>query len=660
LVTSAQEFIPSEAAEQLVSDQVELLRTEYGEEGEQIIADATAYADGVNAYWKAKGTDQKPATVNDVIAVTAFIGSIFGAGGGAEATNADLLDKIEKSLGEEKGRQAWDDIMLFLDPEAPTTIDETFDYPVLTGGDVEGSVQLDTGSIVDTKPVAEEPTSAEPVLYSAAGAVRSRQASNWQLVERSKSANGTTLGVMGPQLGYYYPPIVQQLHLKGPDIDAQGVGVPGLSMYLLIGRTHDYAWSLTSASHDVRDVYAEVLCNPDGSPPTADSTHYEFEGECTEFEQFNAGTLDGKPVTYPVSIHGPVIGTATSEGEPVALTRQRSTFGRDGLNLAALKGMTEGQATDAEAFYDTANRFGFTFNWAYINRNGPAFFSSGYLPERPEGLDRRLPTLGNGEWEWTGYLSRDEHPHGDNHESGVLLNWNNQAAPGFMHGDDQAYGSVQRVELFDGFGGEPDLPKVVGVMNSAATQWPASQPWPTVSKLLSEGEPPSELAGMVVDYLDEWLEDEAPAVDADGNGTYDTGGPAIMGAVWEPLLKEVIRPVFGDITDVVYNERKLEGDLGWSIVDKDLRTLLGEDVEGEFNLSYCGGGDIEKCRDSLWKVVDEAAAKLSADYGSSDPATWLRETRMTSFVPGLIPNEFPTTNRPTYQQAIELLPAGGD
>ena len=43
---------------------------------------------------EANGIDQPPATVNDVIAVTAFIGSIFGAGGGGEAANADLLAKL--------------------------------------------------------------------------------------------------------------------------------------------------------------------------------------------------------------------------------------------------------------------------------------------------------------------------------------------------------------------------------------------------------------------------------------------------------------------------------------------------------------------------------------------------------------------------------------
>ena len=82
-------------------------------------------------------------------------------------------------------------------------------------------------------------------------------------------------------------------------------------MYILIGRTPDYAWSLTSADHDVRDVFAEQLCEPDGSAPTRASTHYLFKGECRPFENFDAGPLNGQPIRYPMSVHGPVIGTAT-------------------------------------------------------------------------------------------------------------------------------------------------------------------------------------------------------------------------------------------------------------------------------------------------------------------------------------------------------------
>ncbi len=328
------------ATEQEVTDQVGLIERTYGAKGRAIIADAQAEADGINAFWKANGITQPPATVNDVIAVTAFIGSIFGAGGGAEASNSEFLSQLQASLGPRKGHEAWEDAMLADDPEAPTTITKRFNYPVLTGGKVKGSLVIDAGSVESldpTKPLGAAPgAGAAPVApapadgtnptagtsstYPAAGPVPHREASNFLVVNPSRSATGNTVAVMGPQLGYYYPEIVEQIDLKGPGVQAQGVAVPGAAMYILIGRTKNYAWSLTSADHDVRDVFAEQLCNPDGTPPTRQSTHYLFNGVCRPFEIFDAGTLNGTPVVYPQSVHGPMIGTATVGGRPYALT----------------------------------------------------------------------------------------------------------------------------------------------------------------------------------------------------------------------------------------------------------------------------------------------------------------------------------------------------
>ncbi|NNK92663.1 MAG: hypothetical protein HKO87_09545, partial [Acidimicrobiia bacterium] len=124
LVTTASQFVPSEAAEQLVSDQVQLILDTHGAEGEEIIADAQAYADGMTAYWESANLDREPVTVNDVIAVTAFIGSIFGAGGGSEAVNSEFLATLQETLGAELGRQAWEDLLPGDDPEAPTTLEE--------------------------------------------------------------------------------------------------------------------------------------------------------------------------------------------------------------------------------------------------------------------------------------------------------------------------------------------------------------------------------------------------------------------------------------------------------------------------------------------------------------------------------------------------------
>ncbi len=669
LVTSGDTFIPSAATEQLVTDQLALIVAEYGAEGEEILSDAQAYADGMNAYEAANGiANPLPYNVNDVIAVTAFIGSIFGAGGGSEVANAEFLSVLLSGLGDGPGQQAWEDAMLFDDPEAPTTIDTVFDYGPLTGGEVTGSVMIDEGSVESLDPrefsvaalapgKAPKKRASDAIMVPAVDEPPGLVASNWLMIDKQSSSSRGILAVQGPQLGYYYPEIVQQMHLSAPGIEAQGIAVPGLSMYLLIGRTENYSWSLTSAGHDVRDVYAEILCEPDGSDATRESLHYEYNGECIPFEIMEAGTLNGDPLVYPYSVHGNMIGTATSDGQPVALTRKRSTFGRDGLNLAGLKGMTEGHASTPERFYETANRFGFTFNWGYASRDNIAFFSSGRMPVRPAGLDRRLPTLGTGEYEWQGFLSLEEHPHAAEGPDGRLLNWNNRAAPGFMHGDGNPYGSVHRVETFDQWPNRVDLAGVVGVMNRSATEDVRSPVWPVISEVLRGGEAPTELAGQVVDLLDEWVAEDAPRLDADDDGFNDRAGPTIFDALFEPLAEAVMSPVFGAYTEALDDRRNLGGDDGASFMDKDLRTLLGQDVDGPFNLSYCGNGDLDTCRDSLWQVVDDVAQELSVEFGGA-PDTWLKEGQRVGFIPGLIPDTFRATNRPTFQQVLEFAPGG--
>jgi acyl-homoserine lactone acylase PvdQ len=648
LVTSGQSFEPSAATEALVTKQRKLMVKEYGEKGREIIRDARAYAAGVNAYRAAHGIDEEPATVNDIFAATAFIGSIFGAGGGGEAANSNLLADLQGQLGTKQGHAAWEDVMLLDDEEAPTTINRRFDYGPLTGGKVKGSVTIDAGSIQSTDPTVS-PTQA-------AAAPARRQASNWLLTSPSRSATGNSLAVMGPQLGYFYPEIVEQMDLKGPGIKSQGISVPGLAMYTLIGRTQDYAWSLTSAGHDVRDVYAEKLCEPDGSAPTRESTHYLYNGECRPFQGFDAGLLNGDPVVYDRSVHGPVFAMATVDGKPYAMTRKRSTFGRDALNLVALHDMTEGKAKTPQDFWKVANEFGFTFNWGYVSREHTAYFSSGRLPERAEGLDRGLPTLGTGKYEWQGFLDRREHPHAVGGKNGLLLNWNNRSAPGFMHGDDEPYGSVQRVELFDQWPMKPRITDNVGVMNRAATEDVRSPVWPVVSQVLrGSGPAPSARDAQVVALLDDWVSRDAPRLDANLDGVYDEAGPTIMDGLWRPIATAVMEARLGpEATEALNDVRNLGSLSGESYVDKDLRRLLGQTVRDPYNLSYCGRGNLAQCRASLWTAVHSAADELEAQFGSADPASWRGEADTSGFEPGLLATRFPTTNRPTFQQVLEL------
>jgi penicillin amidase len=653
LVTGLQSFTPSPAAIALVDAQIALIQQTYGAKGDEIVTDAAAYADGINGYYHTHNVNQPDVQARDVIAVTAFIGSIFGAGGGSEAANADLLAKLQAQLGTDMGSKAWSDLMLADDPEAPTTITRRFRYGVFTGGPVQGSVVLDASSIQSIDP---------RVPPSMAGlAPAHRQASNFLVVSPKRSASGNSLAVMGPQLGYFYPEIVQQIDLHGPGINAQGVAVPGLAMYILIGRTQNYAWSLTSADNDVRDVYAEQLCEPDNSPPTRTSTHYLFNGQCRAFDVFDAGTLGTNELVYNVSVHGPVFATATVNGQPYALSRRRSTFGRDGLNLAALKDLTEGRATTPSRFWRIANEFGFTFNWAYVSRTRTAYFSSGLLPRRAAGLDRRLPTLGTGAYEWSGFLGTKQHPHDVAGPGGLLLNWNNRAAPGFMHGDDTPFGSIHRVLLFNRFPAAVQLTDDVGIMNRAATGDVRSLAWPVVSRVLHMGTAPSALDGQVVGIVDDWVSRDAPRLDANNDTYYDEPGPAIMDALWRPIVEAVLSPVLGPLIPDVDNVRSL-GSVGYeayaqpgeSYVDKDLRTLLGDPVVAPFNLRYCGLGALPACEAALWQTVDQVASALATQQGTTDPTQWKEPASLTGFVPGLLPNTFTTIDRSTFQQVIEF------
>jgi hypothetical protein len=93
---------------------------------------------------------------------------------------------------------------------------------------------------------------------------------------------------------------------------------------------------------------------------------------------------------------------------------------------------------------------------------------------------------------------------------------------------------------------------------------------------------------------------------------------------------------------------------GWHIyMDKDLRTLLGEPVQGKYAVRYCGGGSVSRCRTLLWQAMDQAGNELTASQGP-DPLNWrssaLKE-RIT-FVPGLLPFTMRYTNRPSGIQQI--------
>jgi acyl-homoserine lactone acylase PvdQ len=665
LVVGLRTFVPSAQAEAFLARQVRVLRR-MGPRGRRILRDIDAWLAGVNAWYaRNRPPGQRPArwTRNDAVAAFSFVGSIFGAGGGREVANAELLAELRRRLGPGAGLSVFRDLREVNDPEATTTIGRRFPYVGVPRGATPGSAVIDPGSL-----------SAAALRADGVAARARRSASNFLLVGSSRSASRRPLAVMGPQLGYFYPEIVFEAELHGGGIDARGAVAPVMP-YVLIGRGKDFAWSLTSAGGDNTDEFLEELCNPDGSPAARASTHYRYKGACRAMTTVDAGTLKGaggepdRELVFRETVHGPVSGTVTVGGRPYAIARMRSTRGREPAGLAAFEAMTTNSVRSPAGFYRAANRLEYTFHWAYLDDRNIAYFQSGRLPRRAPGVDPSLPTLGTGRYDWRGFLRRDEHPHGANPRGGLLLNWNNKGAPGFGAADSSYnQGSVHRVELFARFGRRMRLHDLAGVMNRAATQdLRAVEVWPVIRAVLASGAPDAR-SEQAAGLIDAWRRRGASRLDRDGDGKVDDPGAAVLDATWARLGNAVLRPVLGDLVDdgsAFLRVRRRDDppdstgsafDGGWyGYVDKDLHTILGRRVRGRFSRRYCGNGSLAACRSSLWAAFKEGVDALAAAQGP-DPAGWRADANAERirFLPGLISDTMRWTNRPTFQQAIEF------
>jgi acyl-homoserine lactone acylase PvdQ len=659
LLETGRSFTPSAQSISFVAEQKKTLE-EKGPEGEQVITDLENWVEGVNAYEvkEMTGSPLKLPTVTlaDAIAGFAFIGSIFGDGGGGEVANSNFLAHLEANLGPEAGLKTFRDLREVNDPEAPTTTSTPFPYDQVPTGPTPGAVVIDPGS-----------ASASAVKADAALKASRRKASNFLLVNAANSLSGHPLAVMGPQLGYFFPEIVMQADLHGGGIDAQGIIAP-ISPYVFIGRGRDFAWSLTSAGSENTQQFLEKLCEPDDSPPTRESHYYEYNGECVPMTEFDAGKLGAqgaepaRELKFWETVHGPVSGTVTVGGAPYAIANDRSTRGHEPEGELAFSRLDSDQVDSPEQFFEAADQLGTTFNMAYIDSKHTAFFSTGRLPILAPGTDPSLPTLGTGAYDWQGFLSLAQHPHAIDPASGFFTNWNNKPAPEWgAASDNYSYGPVHRVQLYTGFTSKMTEPSLATIMNRAATEdLRAVKVWPVIKAVLATGPAPSGLALKASHFINKWVKAGASL---QGVEQPAAPGAAIMDGAWTPIAEAVLGPVLGSLLpefesiaapDNPPNSEGSSFDGGWyGYVYKDLNSLLGHTPAQPYSRQYCGNGSLAACRTSLWAAIQGAAEQLERTQGFHIKR-WRAPKVRIEFLPGLLPFTMSWTNRSTFQQVIEF------
>src|SRR6266496_996968 len=467
-------------SEQELQDQVTRLPALYGALGQQIVDDGGAFIDGMNARVHedianpAEMPEEYPALQlvpqdwkpTDLVAIATLIQAIFASGGGGELQNALFQEAAKAKLGATKAKNLYQDLRSAEDPEAPVTADATFKY--MGPGPVSASAVAmpDPGSVQGYDPISTTPPSSSSSSGGASSLLsvnplaflqhRLEQLgirfpgamSNWLAVTAPNTTAGHPIAVMGPQVSYFSPEILMETDIHAPavgstpGVDARGATFPGLSLYVLLGRGRDFAWSATSGESDLVDVRAEKLCNADGSKATTDSTSYLFGGSCvpmiTRQDQWAAkptagGTGPPTVVTAHVerTVHGPVFAKGKVGGDPVAFVQQRSTFFGELDSAIPFEILNSDQVTSARSFQQAMSGLTGSFNWLYVDKTDVAYYHSGLYPIRAKGVDPDFPSWGTGEWEWQGFVPASGHPQEIDPPKGWIDSWNNKPAAGW-------------------------------------------------------------------------------------------------------------------------------------------------------------------------------------------------------------------------------------
>jgi acyl-homoserine lactone acylase PvdQ len=737
--------------------QVDYIRDHNGARGQQAMADAQAYVDGLNAYRVTAKNNRtfpgeyvltgkidavtnvgeiEPFKLTDLIALAAVVGSLFGTGGGGEVDSALSLLAAQQKYGVADGTRIWESFRERNDPEAVLTIHDGSSFPYADKpDDPKGEALPDPGS-VETEPLVydrtgtgrqDSQTTKDPVkapddlkpvqgmyddgalpagLFSPLGdASAVKGMSNALLVSGAHTASGHPVAVFGPQTGYFAPQLLMMQELQGPGISAHGASFAGIGMYVQLGRGQDYAWSATTAAQDITDTYAVELCEPGGGTPTKESDGYLYHGTCTPMEKLEK-TNSWKPTvadstaagSYRMQVfrtnYGIVTHRATVDGKPVAYTSLRSSYRHEADSIIGFQMLNDpSYVTDAKTFEQAVAHINYTFNWFYADSRDIAYFNSGSNPVRASGVDASFPVKAEPAYEWkdfdpadntAAYTPDSEHPNSVDQD--YYISWNNKQAKNFSAAS-LSMGAVHRADLLDervkklvGQGGVTRSSLARAMEDAAVTDLRGEQVLPELLKVLRSQPIADPALNTAVEQLESWGAAGAQRKETSaGSHTYaHADAVRIMDAWWPQLVEAEFKPGLGDdLWTALTRQLTIDespsaghGPTGshagssfqygwWGYVDKDLRTVLGEPVDGPLGQAYCGGGKLDACRDALLTTLAKAAAEPATTVYPGDDSCaagdqWCSDAIIQRPLGGIKHSPIQWQNRPTYQQVVEF------
>ncbi len=436
----------------------------------------------------------------------------------------------------------------------------------------------------------------------------------------------------GPQLGYQAPNTFVELDLKTPGMRLHTGTAPGVPVNSN-GYNPHMAWGITSGLSDDDDLFAVRLVGKE---------RYRFRGRVrrmrcrTErFRYTEGGAMKSTKRRLCRTVQGPLQVRAGKW----AFARRYAIWGREVQTLEGLAAL--GAARDLRGADRALRRTTWTENILAADDKGHiGYWHPGLFQLRDPRWDERLPLPGDGRAEWRGLLPRARDPHViDPPGRNWLVNWNNVPAKGWTSGDgparEQLNGPYHRIAMLQNLvqraAANPSSfdAATIAVMRDLrriATQRP------TAEAALQAASPGA--TGPAADVLNTLLAWDGDYTRTAADGTIDPGA-----ATWEEFKAAAQRVALGEPTPATRGLLGVPGDEGY------VESTLGE----TYALRTLDA-------DGLRQAAANAAAALTARFGSADPAGWRATRAMVSpEVQGLaLPPAIPLQNRGTFELAVEL------
>lgn len=230
----------------------------------------------------------------------------------------------------------------------------------------------------------------------------------WAIAGRL-TPNGKPILAGDPHLDLPWPPIFYEVHFHTPEVDVSGSTFPGMPM-VVIGRSNDVAWTLTTSYVDTQDLFL-LSIDP------LDQGRYRVDGEAEAFVQwpqkFTWGKKPEDSVTedFLISRFGPVYNKGREDRLKPGVTYALSWPGFAGEGLPITRSFDAVyRAKTPEAMQAAIEMLPVpSQNWVYATASGHiGYVLGGAIPDRRASpLPRDGSTAASS---WMGMMSNAQRP----------------------------------------------------------------------------------------------------------------------------------------------------------------------------------------------------------------------------------------------------------